>query len=181
MVEQRKDGLNPEGMTPTIVYGFRSMVMMPPMMSAPRPNAFAKNRDRMLAGISDDYPVPGFGLSDSGRFFAMLKQHIVLWTASAVLISFVMVGSGQAPAPYDLLIRNVRIVDGTGASWFRGDLAVRGDTIVAVGRVPLAEARATIGGNGQVLAPGFIDIRTHAAEFWRCRRRTIVRARGSRR
>jgi dihydroorotase/N-acyl-D-amino-acid deacylase len=92
----------------------------------------------------------------------MLKQHIVLLTATVALISFVMVGSAQAPAAYDLLIRNVRIVDGTGASWFRGNLAVRGDTIVAVGRVPLAEARATIDGNGQVLAPGFIDIHTHA-------------------
>lgn len=64
--------------------------------------------------------------------------------------------------PYDLLIRNGRIVDGTGNPWFRGDVAVRGDRIVAVGRVPAAEAKRVIDAKGLVVSPGFIDIHSHS-------------------
>ena len=67
----------------------------------------------------------------------------------------------QAPS-YDLLIRNARVVDGTGAPWFVGDVAVRGDTIAAVGRDLAGTATATVDAKGMVVAPGFIDIHTHA-------------------
>jgi N-acyl-D-aspartate/D-glutamate deacylase len=59
-----------------------------------------------------------------------------------------------------LVIRNARIVDGTGAPAFDGDVAVEGGRIVAVGKVPAGAARE-IDGAGKVLAPGFIDIHTH--------------------
>jgi dihydroorotase/N-acyl-D-amino-acid deacylase len=39
--------------------------------------------------------------------------------------------SAQAPS-YDLLIRNGRIIDGTGSAWYRGDVAVRGDTVAKI-------------------------------------------------
>ena len=68
----------------------------------------------------------------------------------------------QAPASYDLLIRNGRIVDGTGSPWYRGDLAVRGDTIARIApRIDAAAARV-IDAGGRVVAPGFIDLHTHA-------------------
>ena len=63
---------------------------------------------------------------------------------------------------YDLVIRNGKIVDGTGNPWFQGDLAVRGDRIVDVGRVPRDQAEQEIDGAGRVVAPGFIDIHTHS-------------------
>ena len=64
--------------------------------------------------------------------------------------------------PYDLLIRNGRIVDGSGNLWYRGDVAVRGDTIVHIAPSIMASAKRTIDAGGQVIAPGFIDIHTHA-------------------
>lgn len=61
---------------------------------------------------------------------------------------------------YDLLIRGGTIYDGLGAPGFRGDIAVSGGKIVAVGKVS-GEARETITADGLAVAPGFIDVHTH--------------------
>src|SRR5712671_2112205 len=61
---------------------------------------------------------------------------------------------------YDLLIKNARIVDGTGAPAYSGSLAVEGGKIAAIGDVSGA-ARCEINGDGLILAPGFVDIHTH--------------------
>ena len=63
-----------------------------------------------------------------------------------------------ARADYDLKIVNGRIVDGTGAPWFEGDIGIRGDTIVAVGKLGDAPAKRTLDAHGRVVAPGFIDL-----------------------
>lgn len=68
----------------------------------------------------------------------------------------------RAAEPYDLVIRGAKIVDGTGNPWFYGDVAIRGDRIVTVGRVPQAEARREIDAQGLVVAPGFIDMHSHS-------------------
>jgi dihydroorotase/N-acyl-D-amino-acid deacylase len=65
-------------------------------------------------------------------------------------------------APYDLVIRNGRIVDGTGALWFRADVAVKGDTVVRIARAIEDPAVRLIDAAGAVVAPGFIDTHTHA-------------------
>ena len=81
--------------------------------------------------------------------------------AIAVLLTLLAFSPAQ-PAPYDLLLRNGRVVDGTGSSWFTADVAIRGDLIAAI--APRIEGPATrvIDLEGQVVAPGFIDIHTHA-------------------
>lgn len=61
---------------------------------------------------------------------------------------------------YDLLIKDARIVDGSGMPSYRGDVAVKDGRIVDVGRVEGSSAR-TIHADGQVIAPGFIDVHTH--------------------
>jgi len=68
-------------------------------------------------------------------------------------------------AAYDVVIENGRIVDGTGAAWFYGDLAFRGDRIAAIGpRGAFREARTPqrIDATGHVVAPGFVDIQAHS-------------------
>lgn len=63
---------------------------------------------------------------------------------------------------FDLLFRNATLVDGSGALPFTGDLAVSGDRIAAMGRLPEAKAHRVIDAAGLVLSPGFIDIHSHA-------------------
>jgi len=65
-------------------------------------------------------------------------------------------------AQYDLLIRNGRLIDGTGNPWRRADLAVRGDSIAALGPLAGATAKRVIDAAGRAVAPGFIDIHTHS-------------------
>lgn len=65
--------------------------------------------------------------------------------------------------PYDLLIINARVVDGTGNPWFYGDVATRGARIAGVGRgLRGAKARRVIDARGLVVAPGFIDMLGHS-------------------
>lgn len=63
---------------------------------------------------------------------------------------------------FDLLIRNVRIVDGTGSPWTVGDVAVKDEKIAAVGACLKGEAKEYIDATNLTLAPGFIDIHSHS-------------------
>ncbi|SDF72913.1 N-acyl-D-amino-acid deacylase family protein [Phytopseudomonas seleniipraecipitans] len=65
------------------------------------------------------------------------------------------------PQHASLLIRNVQLIDGTGAAPFTGDLAVSGERIVALGDLRDWSADTCIEGNGRCLSPGFIDVHTH--------------------
>jgi len=71
--------------------------------------------------------------------------------------------SAAAQQPYDLVIRNGRVLDGTGVPWYYADVAISGDRIAAVGDLEGARARRVIDASGLFVAPGFIDVHTHAA------------------
>ncbi|HYH09347.1 MAG TPA: D-aminoacylase [Thermoanaerobaculia bacterium] len=58
----------------------------------------------------------------------------------------------------DLKITNGRVIDGSGSPWFRGDVGIRGNEIVAVGDLRDVEAASTIDAGNRVVAPGFIDL-----------------------
>jgi N-acyl-D-amino-acid deacylase len=80
--------------------------------------------------------------------------------AALVLLGFTFL-SAEPAEPFDLLIRSARVVDGSGAAWFRADVGVRGGRIAGVGNLTGAEARRTVDAGDRVLAPGFIDVHTH--------------------
>jgi N-acyl-D-amino-acid deacylase len=69
--------------------------------------------------------------------------------------------------PYDLVIKNGTVIDGSGLPRYRADVAVRHGRVAAVGRVREA-AREVIDADGQVVTPGFVDGHTHmdAQVFW---------------
>jgi dihydroorotase/N-acyl-D-amino-acid deacylase len=74
----------------------------------------------------------------------------------ALLVGFAF-AQAQGPS-YDSIISGARIVDGTGAPWFYGDLAIMGDRIAAIGDLHNAAANERIDARDLVLAPGFIDV-----------------------
>ena len=81
----------------------------------------------------------------------------------ALLVS-AAIGAAQDPR-FDVLITGGRILDGTGNPWFIGDVGIAGDTIAAIGRFPGAAAKTVIDARGLAVAPGFIDIHSHAGGF----------------
>ncbi|MEP6492638.1 MAG: D-aminoacylase [bacterium] len=70
-------------------------------------------------------------------------------------------GPASDQGPFDVIIENGRVVDGTGAAWFYGDVAVRGDRIAKVtprGMLRDASAKSRLDARNMIVAPGFIDI-----------------------
>src|SRR3954468_6830981 len=76
-----------------------------------------------------------------------------------VLTASWLVARPAAQRPrFDVIIANGRIVDGTGAPWFRGDVGIVGDRITAIGALGDAAAATRIDATNLVVAPGFIDL-----------------------
>ena len=90
-----------------------------------------------------------------------MKRLGSFWCCAIVWL-FLSASCLNSAAPlYDVIIRNGRIVDGTGNPWFHGDVALQGDRIAVIGRVA-GEARRVIDAAGLVVAPGFIDMHSHS-------------------
>ncbi|MGE0461835.1 MAG: amidohydrolase family protein [Vicinamibacterales bacterium] len=91
----------------------------------------------------------------------MKRTAVALTLAFAAVVAAAM--GAQPPAPgYDLVIRGGRILDGTGNPWFPADVAVKDGRIAAVGRLADATATTVVDATGKYVAPGFIDIHSHA-------------------
>ncbi len=68
----------------------------------------------------------------------------------------------QDPSDFDILILNGRVLDGSGNPWTRADIGIRGDRIAAVGQLAGQSAVLVIDAQGRTVAPGFIDVHSHA-------------------
>ncbi|MEO7966143.1 MAG: hypothetical protein ABIT38_19745, partial [Gemmatimonadaceae bacterium] len=69
--------------------------------------------------------------------------------------------AASSAAPYDVVITNGRIVDGTGNAWYRGDVGIRGDRIARIalpGALAKAPAKSRVDAHDHIVSPGFIDI-----------------------
>lgn len=65
---------------------------------------------------------------------------------------------------YDILIKNGRIVDGTGNAWIYGDVGIKNGKIEAIGKLSAQDSKQTIDARNQIVSPGFIDVHTHIEE-----------------
>src|SRR5689334_10632638 len=91
---------------------------------------------------------------------AMIARVVRNFLCAGVLLFAHMVSATEAS--YDLVLRNARIVDGTGSPWFRADLAIRGDTIAQIAPSIETPAKRVIDVRDDIVSPGFIDLHTHA-------------------
>jgi N-acyl-D-amino-acid deacylase len=62
---------------------------------------------------------------------------------------------------YSVLIKNGKVVDGTGNPWFYADIAIKDDRIVRIGQITDGESETTIDAQGYMVCPGFIDQHSH--------------------
>ena len=81
-----------------------------------------------------------------------------LLIAALAVFCFLAARAQSTSAPYDLIIRNGHIIDGTGSPWYSGDIGIRNGRIAAIGFLGAAQAKRTIDAHGMVVAPGFIDM-----------------------
>ncbi|MEX2271782.1 MAG: D-aminoacylase [Vicinamibacterales bacterium] len=91
-----------------------------------------------------------------------MKSRFFMGTALVALCAATLAAQTQPAQSCDLLIKNGRVFDGTGNPAFPADLGVRDGKIVAVGRLGSATAARVIDAAGKFVAPGFIDIHSHA-------------------
>ncbi|HEX7120083.1 MAG TPA: D-aminoacylase [Longimicrobiales bacterium] len=93
-------------------------------------------------------------------------RRSLLAVIAAMLITFpaplAAQDAGRSAEPFDVLITGGRVLDGTGNPWFYADVGIRDGRIAAVGRLAGAPAARTIDARGRVVAPGFIDLHSHA-------------------
>jgi N-acyl-D-amino-acid deacylase len=85
----------------------------------------------------------------------VLRRTTGGWVLAGAMLAGIVC---HAQTAYDILLRNGRIVDGTGAPWYRGDIGVRAGKIAAIGRLEGATSARVIDVRGMVVAPGFIDM-----------------------
>ncbi len=83
-------------------------------------------------------------------------------TLTLVLLCGLVHGAAQPQPAYDVLILNGRVLDGSGNPWFRADVGIRGDRIAAVGRLAGQPATTVIDARSRFVAPGFVDVHSHA-------------------
>jgi N-acyl-D-amino-acid deacylase len=85
-----------------------------------------------------------------------------LWIV--VVAALTGIAAQAQPERFDVVIRNGRVLDGSGNPWVRADLGIRGGRIIAVGTLTQASGSLEIDAANQFVTPGFIDVHSHAAE-----------------
>jgi N-acyl-D-amino-acid deacylase len=87
-----------------------------------------------------------------------------LLRAAGLLTALLALSACSTPPTYDVVIRHGTIYDGTGAPGRAGDVAIRGDTIAAIGQLGRARGKQEIDAAGLAVAPGFVNMLSHSEE-----------------
>ena len=93
----------------------------------------------------------------------MVKKDLKINNMKSIFTSLLLFAFFQSysQANYDILIRNGKIIDGAGNSWYYADIAVKDGKIAAIGKLQTVTATKTIDAKGLIVAPGFIDVHGH--------------------
>lgn len=75
------------------------------------------------------------------------------------LLSLIVV---SAQAQFDLIIRNGRVIDGSGNPWYKADIGIRDGRIATIGALDPRQGKRSLDAGGMIIAPGFIDGHTHS-------------------
>jgi N-acyl-D-aspartate/D-glutamate deacylase len=112
-------------------------------------------------------PIQRRAASQSGARIARVVALVILSGCASISTGRGSSPSASTQGPFDTIIVNGRVVDGTGNPWYFADVAIRGDRIVAVApahSMDAASATRRIDARGLVVAPGFIDMQGQSAE-----------------
>ena len=91
----------------------------------------------------------------------MTKKMVWTNVIKAILLAALLCAplvEAESQRPFDIVITNGHIIDGTGSPWYSGDVGIREGKIVAIGNLSAAPRTRTIDAGGKVVAPGFIDM-----------------------
>ena len=91
----------------------------------------------------------------------MPKRSPIIVSAWILMVFFMISCSGSSTEDFDVLIKNGKVVDGTGNPGFYGDVGIIDDTVAEIGDLASKTATRTIDAAGLVVSPGFIDLHTH--------------------
>ncbi|KAI9549997.1 putative D-aminoacylase-like [Daphnia sinensis] len=118
--------------------------------NGPEAAGFSSERLKRMDIAMKDWVDKGYMNGGAALIIEMVKLPIT--KRSTILYS-------QVTA--DLIIRNGKIIDGTGNSWYHGDVAVKDGKIIKVGYIGDMPSTKTIDAKGLIVAPGFIDVHGH--------------------
>ncbi len=104
--------------------------------------------------MHDPCPGPYYNSTMRQTLFALLIVLSVSWPVT----------QPARPSTFDVLIRNGRVMDGSGNPWRRADIGITSTRITAIGRLSTAQAKTIIDVRDRLITPGFIDVHSHAAE-----------------
>jgi N-acyl-D-amino-acid deacylase len=82
-------------------------------------------------------------------------------TITNKLFFLLLIANGVFAQKYDLVIKNGRVIDGSGNPWFAADIAIKSGKIAGIGFFQTSEATTVIDAKNQIICPGFIDVHTH--------------------